>query len=87
MINSVFLYGKLDKKLKNAQYRKFICPDYFDKDDKALYVTYFIRHWTKSENARIMNLPNEVNVVISGRLDVDEKLGVIIVVEDHQIIK
>jgi len=89
MTNSVFLHGKLEGKVRNQNLRKLVCqkmiPNGAEFEEST--DTYYITHWTRDLNAHIMTIPNGRTVVITGRLEVNPTFGVVIVVEDHTLIK
>ena len=87
MTNSVFLSGKLEGKVRNQGFRKLVCPKLTPTSDQDASETYYITHWSKDANAHIMTIPNGRSVVITGRLEQNPTLGVVIVVEDHTLIK
>lgn len=87
MTNSVFLFGRLEGKIRNQCFRKFVCQKLTPSGDPESYETFYITHWTRDVNAHIMTIPNGRSVLITGRLEMNSSFGAVIIVEDHTLIK
>lgn len=45
------------------------------------------KFWTEQPNSRLITLPNNTRVAISGRLDTHDKFDVILICEELQVLK
>ena len=81
-MNSVTIIGKLQNSI-DARTR--IIEIIREDGDGTIKVP--LKHWTKDENTLLNTLKEGAYVMIRGRIEVDEKIGIYVVSEQISIIK
>ena len=82
-MNCVDITGRLKENIDNVfRYFEYELP-YLDEPENGPNIIV-LKFWTNLPNSRLNNLPDKSRVIIHGHLDVHEKFGTILVVEQME---
>ena len=86
-MNSVNISGILKETIDDKyRYFEYLLP-YNEENEDGLVTKIVVTFWTKQPKPRLIVLPENTRVMISGHLDVSQKFGTILLVEQLEVIR
>ena len=80
-MNSVNLIGILKECVDDTyRYLEYSVP--FPEDGSLEFPRILVRYWNKQPGSRLITLPVNTRVAIHAHLDLDEKVGTVLIVEE-----
>lgn len=85
-MNAVNIIGMLRENIDDY-YRYFEYERPYDEKSTVEIAKIVVKHWSNQPKSRLITMPINARVAITGHLDANEKFGTILVVEQIQSVK